>query len=557
MPVQLTYPGVYVEEIPSGVRAITGVATSTTAFVGRALRGPIDEPITVTSFGDFQRQYGGLWKGSALGFSVRDFFLNGGATAVVVRVFKGALATNTASVLRDSITVVAVDPGEWGSQLRVRVDHATRDPDLTLGESATSLFNLFVRDGSTGAIEEHRNVTVSIADHPRYLRNVLLNESRVIRLRVPAAGATSARPNKHSDTIPANKTVWDQDTTSTGISGAGGSAGGDGAAITVAEFTGGTSQADKKGLYALEKADLFNLLVIPPYTPTNDVDPALVSESHTYCISRRAVLIADGRSTWTAVDDVTGANIQTAIGSIGTNAALYFPRLRLPNPINDGQVETVSAAGSVAGVIARTDTQRGVWKAPAGLDATLVGVPELSVPLTDPEIGQLNPIAVNCLRTAPSGGRVVWGARTAAGSDRVASEWKYLPVRRTALFIEESLYRGTQWVVFEPNDEPLWAQIRLNVGTFMNNLFRQGAFQGLTPRDAYFVKCDKETTTQADIDLGIVNIEVGFAPLKPAEFVVLRLQQIAGQVGRLRRLRWHSSPSTLNGSILTRTSSSG
>jgi phage tail sheath protein FI len=115
------------------------------------------------------------------------------------------------------------------------------------------------------------------------------------------------------------------------------------------------------------------------------------------------------------------------------------------------------------------------------------------------------------------------------GADRLASEWKYLPVRRTALHIEESLFRGTQWVVFEPNDEPLWAQIRLNVGTFMNNLFRQGAFQGATPREAYFVKCDRETTTQADIDLGIVNINVGFAPLKPAEFVVIRLQQFAGQ----------------------------
>jgi len=152
------------------------------------------------------------------------------------------------------------------------------------------------------------------------------------------------------------------------------------------------------------------------------------------------------------------------------------------------------------------------------------------VPLTDGEIGQLNPIAVNCLRALPATGRVVWGSRTGEGADRLASEWKYIPVRRTALFIEESLYRGTQWVVFEPNDEPLWAQIRLNVGTFMNNLFRQGAFQGQTPREAYFVKCDKETTTQADIDLGIINIHVGFAPLKPAEFVVIRLQQIAGQL---------------------------
>ncbi len=193
-------------------------------------------------------------------------------------------------------------------------------------------------------------------------------------------------------------------------------------------------------------------------------------------------------------------------------------------------MEDFVPCGAVAGVFARTDTSRGVWKAPAGLDATLVSVPQLSVPLNDAENGELNPLGINCLRAMPAAGRIVWGSRTLQGDDRLASEWKYIPVRRTALYIEESLYRGTQWVVFEPNDEPLWAQIRLNVGAFMHNLFRQGAFQGTTPREAYFVKCDKETTTQNDIDLGIVNIVVGFAPLKPAEFVVIQLQQIAGQI---------------------------
>ena len=150
--------------------------------------------------------------------------------------------------------------------------------------------------------------------------------------------------------------------------------------------------------------------------------------------------------------------------------------------------------------------------------------------LTYLENGLLNPLGINCLRAFPAAGRVVWGSRTLKGNDNLGSEWKYIPVRRTALYIEESLYRDTQWVVFEPNDEPLWAQIRLNVGAFMQNLFRQGAFQGQSPRDAYFVKCDKETTTQNDINLGIVNIVVGFAPLKPAEFVVIKLQQIAGQI---------------------------
>jgi len=180
--------------------------------------------------------------------------------------------------------------------------------------------------------------------------------------------------------------------------------------------------------------------------------------------------------------------------------------------------------------MARTDTQRGVWKAPAGIEATLRGVPELTVKMTNAENGELNPLGINCIRSFPVIGRVLWGSRTMRGADILADDYKYVPVRRLALYIEESLFRGTQWVVFEPNDEPLWAQIRLNVGAFMNTLFRQGAFQGTTPKQAYFVKCDNETTTQNDIDQGIVNIVVGFAPLKPAEFVIIKLQQIAGEL---------------------------
>jgi phage tail sheath protein FI len=217
-------------------------------------------------------------------------------------------------------------------------------------------------------------------------------------------------------------------------------------------------------------------------------------------------------------------------GSNLTNAALYFPRFRAADPLRENRLSVFAPCGAVAGIYARTDAQRGIWKAPAGLDASVSGAAQLVATLTDGENGQLNPRAINCLRSFPAFGRVVWGARTLRGADALASEWKYVPVRRTALFIEESLYRGTQWVVFEPNDEPLWAQIRLNVGAFMQNLFRQGAFQGTSPRDAYFVKCDRETTTQNDINLGVVNIHVGFAPLKPAEFVVIRIQQMAGQV---------------------------
>jgi phage tail sheath protein FI len=217
-------------------------------------------------------------------------------------------------------------------------------------------------------------------------------------------------------------------------------------------------------------------------------------------------------------------------GAAATNSAVYFPWVRAADPLQQNALRAFPPSGFVAGIYARTDASRGVWKAPAGSEASLSGAAGLVIAMSDGENGTLNPRAINCLRTLPVFGHVVWGARTLHGDNDRGSEWKYVPVRRLTLFIEESLYRGTQWVVFEPNDEPLWAQIRLNVGAFMQNLFRQGAFQGRSPREAYFVKCDRETTTQNDINLGIVNIHVGFAPLKPAEFVVIRIQQIAGQV---------------------------
>ena len=197
--------------------------------------------------------------------------------------------------------------------------------------------------------------------------------------------------------------------------------------------------------------------------------------------------------------------------------------------MNSNLPETFAPCGAVAGLYARTDATRGVWKGPAGVAAELRGITGLAVVLNDTQGHPLNSQAINCLRSFPAYGHVVWGARTLAGADALASEWKYVPVRRLALFIEESVVSGTQWAVFEPNAEPLWAQLRLSVGAFMHSLFRQGAFQGRTPLHAYFVKCDATTTTPNDINQGVVNLLVGFAPLKPAEFVILRIQQLAGQ----------------------------
>jgi len=299
------------------------------------------------------------------------------------------------------------------------------------------------------------------------------------------------------------------------------------------------NEAAFTGIYALDKIDLFNLLSIPDATRAQAGNSAkldttvnpndIFAAAMAYCQKRRAFLLIDPPPE---VKDVDSAADWKSSGLTvhEKDGAAFFPRVRLSDPLNDHQPRTFAPSGVIAGLFARTDANRGVWKAPAGTEATLSGVQSFVYKVSDPENGALNPLGLNCLRNFPIYGNISWGARTLVGADAEASEWKYIPVRRTALYIEESLFRGSKWVVFEPNDEPLWAQIRLNIGSFMHGLFRQGAFQGKTPREAYLVKCDKETTTQDDINKGIVNILVGFAPLKPAEFVIIKIQQLAGQI---------------------------
>jgi len=311
----------------------------------------------------------------------------------------------------------------------------------------------------------------------------------------------------------------------------GGQDGDDGGAPGFAEYVG--NPVLKTGFHALDSVDLFNLMVLPADGEITDtVRRQLWGPASIYCQSRRAFLLIDAPDSWTdtqarpaIVQNTADVNDLRAT-VVKDHSAVFYPDLRF----NDrGTVRSIGPTGAIAGLFARTDAARGVWKAPAGQEADIRGIVGLDLKLTDLENGVLNKLGVNCLRTFPSG-FVSWGSRTLDGSDDLGSEWKYIPIRRLALFIEESLYRGTQWVVFEPNDEPLWANVRLNVGVFMRQLFRQGAFQGSTPDQAYYVKCDGETTTQADRNLGIVNIEVGFAPLKPAEFVVITIQQIAGDL---------------------------
>jgi phage tail sheath protein FI len=291
------------------------------------------------------------------------------------------------------------------------------------------------------------------------------------------------------------------------------------------------------GIRLLDQVNIFNLLCVP-----GEADEATISSLEDYCtpnsgggISPRAYgafFIADCPQIATVAklgNGPIGAAGSRLSGGNNDHAAYYFPWVQAPDPLANNRPRLFPPSGFVAGIYASTDANRGVWKAPAGVDASLSGVTGLQYVITDMQNGTLSPQAINCLRQFPVYGDVVWGARTLQGNDTAASQWKYIPIRRMALFLEASLYDGTQWVAFEPNDETLWEQIRLNVGAFMQGLFRQGAFQGTAPQQAYFVKCDSENNPQSSIDVGIVNILVGFAPLYPAEFVVIQIQQMAGQ----------------------------
>jgi len=526
MPITPTYPGVYIEELPSGVRTITGTATSITAFVGRAKKGLSDDPVLVQSFADYERKFGGLWDDSTLSFTVQQYFLHGGKDALIIRVINGGKKASISLNAEDGSTLVleAASAGSWGDKLRVAVDHITQDKN----EPTPVQFNLLVQeyDVDTNTVlssEIFRNLTLDSANS-RYITKILEQQSNLIRIQT----LSTARPAGTTTDITASSPTFEDVNTPT-------DAGSDGDPVGDTEIVG--AESSRTGIYALNKADLFNILCIPPLAKDTQVGYTTWQTAAAYCKSKRAMLIVDPRDEWTDADSASGSSgidyLRQQIGTDnGTNAAVYFPRLKQVDPLKlkDNIVEEFVPCGAVAGIWARIDAQRGVWKAPAGQEAALSGVKEFTYKLTDAQNGTLNQLGLNCLRSFPVYGNLVWGARTLAGADQLASEWKYIPVRRTALFIEESLYRGTKWVVFEPNDEPLWAQIRLNIGAFMHDLFRKGAFQGTTPKEAYFVKCDKETTTQTDIDHGIVNIVVGFAPLKPAEFVIIQIQQMAGNI---------------------------
>lgn len=652
MPVAPTYPGVYIQEVPSGARPITGVPTAIAAFIDSFPRGPLNRAVQVFSWGEFERIFGGLHVLSEASYGVDQFFRNGGSNAWIVRVSNSGNPAVPATAIARSATVgggqgvtfTAAEAGEWGNNVRVRVEPAPTPTDANAFDVVAR--EVAIQDGRETVLREIRYAGLSMtATSQRFITDVINDaaENAGGMIRVSNVGANQPRPTGHlsaaaggipiaagpkviavtltglatpddvrqadlgddeiatledaavrlqdalrgaqpAPNFPAGRVEYTEatvrvvgtrlqvhpgvaaepyarftfaggPTTGLGLQTATNSniaaysmgatagsraqsnstAGDDGDLPVAADLIGSEGVTPPTGMFALNAVDIFNLLCLPRVSqndttlntddfPEAQVDSA-ISAATAYCERRRAVLLMDPSDT-----AVTPAGIRNYVtvhaGLRHPNVALSYPRLVIGDPRNDFRERSIGASGAIAGLCSRTDASRGVWKAPAGTEAVLRGVTRLQTKLTDAQNGILNPIAINCLRTFDLYGNVNWGARTLFGEDARGSDWKYLPVRRLALYLEETLYRSTQWVIFEPNDEPLWAQIRLAVGSFMNDLFQKGAFQGKTKQEAYFVTCDSSTTTPLDQSRGIVNLVVGFAPLKPAEFLVITIRQI-------------------------------
>ncbi len=374
-------PGVYVEETASESRTIESVPTTITAFIGRTDKGPLNKPVSISNFSEYETTFGKLSKSNMLAYSVKSYFDNGGKQAVIIR-------------------------------------------------------------------------------------------------------PTSAK-DKLCDTA----------------------------------FIGASCVENNSGLYALEKVDHFNLLVIPPFNEGIDIADDIIHTATEYCVKRKAFFIIDSPPSWT--DSAKALSEIPSFATHSKNAALFFPWLQQRDPENQSSKITIPPSGAVAGIFVRTDEQRGVWKAPAGGSAQLNNVVSLNIAVSDSDNSLLNTSGINCLRNFQGMGNIIWGSRSLTTS----VEWTYIPVVRTALFIEDSITKGIQWAVFEPNDARLWSLIRTSINSFLNTLFREGAFQGSTASDTYYVRCALgETMTQADIDNNRLILEIGFAALKPAEFIVIRVE---------------------------------
>jgi phage tail sheath protein FI len=510
MPVTTSYPGIYIEELPSSAHTITAAPTSIAVFVGythpfKTNSANYGQAVEIFSFADFEREFGGFYVNNAVNagtkldanvaYAVNDFFLNGGSDAFVV-------------------TLQAQYRNGAGTGTPISAAHAASNGiGFTALEPTDAVHMSVAIQNVSGNVAD---ILVTYQTQTEAFRKVSLDSASADYINKRINGVSSLITVAPSPTYPVNFTAATVNLSTTAPAGTVG-------VFAVSDFA-TVFAADS----ALDKLPVFNLLTIPGVANVTVLSNALA-----FCERKLAFLIMDAPPIETAdpganwIGDYMGVTAPRSI-----NGALYFPWLNSNDPIS-GAPLALPPSGFVAGIYARTDTNRGVWKAPAGLETTVLnttGVVDTGR-MTDPRQGTLNNAAVNCIRSFPGVGTVVFGSRTLVGqtTNTAFQQWRYVPVRRMALFIEQTLLANLKWVIFEPNDEPLWVAIRTSIENFMLALFNQGALQGSTPSQAFQVKCDSSTTTQDDINNGIVNIIVAFAPLKPAEFVIIKIAQLAGQ----------------------------
>jgi phage tail sheath protein FI len=535
MPVTPTYPGIYIEEILSNSHTITAAPTSVTVFVGythpfKTKPQHYGEAVQIFSFTDYEREFGGLfgvdWLADDVGRAVFQFFGNGGAVAYVVALQPtvNLLSGTSTPLAPPSLTIGTTASGiVFTGREPVDAQHALTvsviNVRATVDSGALDLADVTIGYGAR--TETFRRVTLNAAPPAADAGNTL--EARIGTAAAPVSSlVTVAAPA--GGAYPA---AWPGSIAPTPLA----------SGLPTAPFStyrpGDFTEAFGQDL-ALDKVPVFNLLLTPGVW-----DPPVVSEALSMCERKRAFMIVDPPADTVAdptgfplpmIGDVMSDQVAGRIIPKSENGALYFPYLRSADP-GSGAPLSIPPSGFVAGVIAREDSGRGVWKAPAGYEALVSNTNGVVATgrMTDPRHGTLNPLGVNCLRSFPGVGTVVFGARTLVAANPSFQQYRYVPVRRMALFLEQSLLASLGWVIFEANDTPLWVSIKTTIDNFMLGLYNRGAFQGDTPSKAFQVSCDATTTTPDDQANGIVNIVVAFAPLKPAEFVVIKIAQLAGQ----------------------------
>ncbi|MPZ74592.1 MAG: phage tail sheath family protein [Nitriliruptorales bacterium] len=505
MPTYLS-PGVYVEEMEAGSRPIEGVGTAVAAFVGIAAQGPVNEPTLITNWSQFTQTFGEFVEGSYLAHSVYGYFMNGGGACYVVRVganghtpqAQAELTAGTGDKKVAAYRVEALEEGPAGNDLTVEV----ADPDASDG-GADDAFKLLVKRGNK--VEEQFD-KVTTKKGKQNVVTVVNQQSKLIRLKEAAPASQLAVPEKG------------------GVSLAGGGAPTP-KSLSPDDYVGDT--ADRTGFGGLEAIDAVTMVCVPDLMAA--YQQGMLDLEGVQAVQLAQIAHCELMGDRVAVlDPPPGLNAQQIrewrvdkAGYDSKYAALYWPWIKVFDPAS-GQTMAMPPSAHVAGIWGRNDDTRGVHKAPA--NEVVRGAISLELQITKNEHDLLNPHGINCLRSFPGRGIRVWGARTLSSDPA----WRYLNIRRLFNYLEESILGGTQWAVFEPNDHALWAKMRRTISAFLVNEWRKGALFGLTPDEAFYVKCDDETNPAESIDAGMVICEIGVAPVKPAEFVIFRLSQYSG-----------------------------